>query len=281
MMRAIFSGLRRAVLLAAGVAAACTGNAGSRRASVEAPGATRRDAGAPVARIPAPTPPQPPGKYPVDAALVSYLEGFREEKIDGTWASEAEAAIRAQLTRLDPNVVRVRLVECRCSACMLGFILAPGAELRDVQPGVDYPSVRWSAFEKHWRGSTSTGWTDGLIFLARHPKDSVSASVRVHSADDPWADPACTGAFPFPPTWDTQQGLKWAGVGGNRMVLAIPSARVCSCICGKVATDGGGRSCFQQSRGRVYCAPMATTSHNVPIIEGEWSCERTAPDASH
>lgn len=270
-------------LLAGGIAAACAVGAAPRpRPSAPSP-PSAPDAGPPVARKPRPVPPPPTDEYPYVGIFNGYVEAFRWEEIDEAWAKPTEATLRAQLTDLDPSVVRVRLLECRCGLCMLGFIIAPGGEGPNPQPGVDYPAVRWSGYEKHMRGMRADQWAEGLAFLGRHPKDSPTASPRVRSTDSPWTDPACEGATPFPPTWETEGRLNnWTGIGTNRMHVGrmrMPAQRVCSCLCGKLRSDARP-ACLYESGGRVYCPLRSFTDRGLPIIDGDWSCKRAEPSAN-
>ncbi|MCK6537584.1 MAG: hypothetical protein L6Q84_31825 [Polyangiaceae bacterium] len=227
-------------------------------------------------------PPPPTDEYPYVGIFNGYVDAFRLEEIDEAWAKPTEATLKAQLADLDPNVVRVRLLECRCGLCMLGFIIAPGGEGPNPQPGVDYPAVRWSGYEKHMRGMRADQWAEGLAFLGRHPKDSPTASPRVRSTDSPWTDPGCEGAIPFPPTWETDGRYNWTGIGINRMYLAplpMPAERVCPCLCGKLRSDARP-ACLYQSGGFVFCRLRSYTDRGLPIIDGDWSCKRAEPSAS-
>ncbi|GMV27784.1 MAG: hypothetical protein AMXMBFR58_38150 [Phycisphaerae bacterium] len=227
-------------------------------------------------------PPEPTDEFPYVGIFHGYVEAFRAEEIDEAWAKPTETTLKAQLTELDPNVVRVRLLECRCGLCMLGFIIAPGGEGPNPQPGVDYPTVRWSGYEKHQRGMRADQWGEGLVILGRHPKDSPTSSPRIRSTDSPWTDPACEGAIPFPPIWETWgRGNKsnWTGIGINRMYLAMASEKVCPCLCGKLRSDSRA-ACLYRSGGHVFCPLRSFTERGVPIIEGDWSCKRTQPSAS-
>ncbi|GMV27785.1 MAG: hypothetical protein AMXMBFR58_38160 [Phycisphaerae bacterium] len=221
-------------------------------------------------------PPEPTDEFPYVGIFHGYVEAFRAEEIDVGWAKPTETTLKAQLTELDPNVVRVRLLECRCGLCMLGFIIAPAGEGPTPQPGVDYPAVRWSGYEKHLRGMRADQWGEGLVILGRHPKDSPASSPRVRSTDSPWLDPACEGAMPFPPTWRTGGKFNWTGIGINRMYLApmpMPAERVCPCLCGKVQPNAP-LGCRYQSDHFVYCGLTKFTSGGLPIIEGDWSCKQ-------
>ncbi len=269
-------------LLAGGIAAACAVGAAPRpRPSAPSP-PSAPDAGPPVKRKPRPVPPPPTDEYPYVGIFNGYVEAFRREEMDEAWAKPTKTILKEQLTDLDPNVVRVRLLECRCGLCMLGFIIAPGGEGPNPQPGVDYPAVRWSGYEKHMRGMRADQWAEGLVFLGRHPKDSPTSSPRVRSTDSPWTDPACELAIPFPPTWETDGRSSWTGIGINRMYLApmpMPAKRVCPCLCGKLRLDSSG-ACKYQTGGSVYCPLSSFTERGLPIIDGDWSCKRTEPSTS-
>jgi hypothetical protein len=271
----------RAVLCAGAIAAACAGGTVPRNAR---PGPQPADAGtmdahAPAATAPLPAADLPPplDEYPLGYRLRSYLEGFREEAVDVVWAAETAAVIRKRLLTLDRNVVRARLLECRCSACMLGFV-ATDAAWRDAEPMVDYPYVRWSGYEKHYRDPRPDGWWEGLIFLGRHPKDSPASAPRVRSYDAPWTDPACNGAFPYSPTWDSMARFPYSGVAINRMFLGEGRMN-CACICGKIrTTDLSG--CMLNGANSVSCRVKSATKHDLPVIEGDWSCPRAAPSGT-
>lgn len=267
------------LFLGASVAAACAGRTASRtdRPTAQsgiAPRAAPPDAGSPVGRKPRPVPSPPTDEFPYVGIFHGYVEAFRAEEVDEAWAKPTEATLKAQLTELDPNVVRVRLLECRCGLCMLGFIIAPGGEGQSPQPGVDYPAVRWSGYEKHMRGMRADGWAEGLAFLGRHPKDSPTSTPRVLSTDTPWTDPACRGSVPFSPAWvSSGAGRNWSGFGINRMFLAMPTEKVCPCLCGKLRSDARP-ACLYRSGGHVFCDLTSLTEHGVPIIAGDWSCQK-------
>lgn len=249
------------------------------RPTPTAPTTPTPDAGAVAQRPQRPMPPEPTAEFPYVGIFNGYVQAFREEQVDEEWAKATEATLKNQLTALDPNVVRVRLLECRCGLCALGYIIAPGGEGANPQPGVDLPAVRWSGYEKHMRGLRADGWVEVLGLLGRHPKDSTASSPRVRSSDSPWLDPACEGARPFPPTWDTGGKLNWSGVGINRMYLSMASDKVCPCLCGKVQPNAHP-GCRYHSDGFVYCGLTKFTPRGLPIIEGDWSCKRTEPGAS-
>ncbi len=240
------------------------------------PTAPTPDAGAVAGRPPRPVPPEPTAEFPYSNTFAGYIDAFRDENVDEDWAKPIEATLRSQLTTLDPNVARVRLVECRCGLCLLSYIVAPGGEVGSPQPGVDLPAVRWSGYEKLMRRERADGWTEILVMLGRHPKDSFASSPRVRSTDSPWLDPACADAIPFSPAWLNSSRSNWTGIGINRMYLAMASERVCPCLCGKVQPNAHP-GCRYHSDGFVYCGLTKFTPRGLPIIEGEWSCKRTEP----
>ncbi len=273
---ATFGSRARALLAAAvAVASACAGGATPRgaRPLVPPPAPTVPPPPVVAKREPRPTPTPPTDEFPYVGIFNGYVQAFREEQIDDEWVKPTEATLRSQLTELDPNVVRVPLVECRCGLCMLGYIIAPAGEGRNPQPGVDLPAVRWSGYEKHMRGMRADGWAEGLAFLGRHPKDSPSSSPRVRSTDSPWNDPGCAGARPFPPTWEGISRSNWSGIGINRMYLP---EKGCPCLCGKLNSDARP-GCWFQSGGFVFCGELSFTDRGIPKIAGDWSCQSSSP----
>lgn len=267
----------RAVALGVSLVVGCADGAPPRivRPTPTAPTAASSDAGAVAQRPRRAVPAEPTDEFPYVGIFDGYVQAFREEQVDEEWAKRTEATLKSQLTALDPNVVRVRLLECRCGLCVLGYIIAPGGEGPDPQPGVDLPAVRWSGYEKHMRGSRADGWVEVLALLGRHPSDSPRSSPQVRSTDSPWEDPACKGSVSFSPAWGSSgTGLNWSGFGINRMYLTMATEKVCPCLCGKLRSDARP-ACLYRSGGHVFCRLTSFTPRGLPIIEGDWSCKQT------
>ncbi len=244
-----------------------------------------------------PAPPEPSEVFPVWPPHAKRLEEFRRERPDSEWAGTTQSVIEMQLVGVS-KYTRVRLLECRCSGCMFGFLIwhdRMGASESDV------PRVHWAGLEQHgssdadilggryakyWDGGAGVGrrvrddgWAEQLHFFARHPRDAQSEFSRVHSHASPLNDPACArGQSAKPRDYWAVPNTGW---GGNALWFRdrrFPHD-ACSCACGKtnLATPLG--QCNRRlGTSQVACTRLPNgTPHGVARIEGLWSCER-APD---
>jgi hypothetical protein len=263
----------------------------------ETPDATSADVSVMRARPPPPTSSDDFPAWPVHA---QRIDQFRREGVDSEWAPVTEAAIKEQLAGLS-DYVRVRLLECRCGGCMLGFLRWFKLEHTTDE---DMPQVRWAGLEQHWNADLERknhpkyvdggiepdqfvrgdGWQEELHFFVRHPRDATSASPRVRSHESPLMDPNCArGSVARPqPGW----GFTHTGRGVNTLWFVDRRYHqdVCSCACGKGRLDTPPNRCRDiwsgTDSGYHYCAlAPPLTKLGVMRVEGLWSCERSPASA--
>jgi hypothetical protein len=254
----------------------------------ERPDATSADVTAAPWRFPAP---RSDDEFPVWPVHAERIEQFRREAVDPEWAPVTEAAIREQLEAVS-DYVRVRLLECRCSGCMLGFLR--WFKL-DHTTDEDWPHVRWAGLEQHWTADSertnhpkhwdggpwpdgsvrSDGWQEELHFFARHSRDAPNASPRVRSHESPLKDPNCARGVLTPP----HRGAAHTGVLSNKLWFSAEHRQeVCPCACGKGWLQPPNQ-CRETMGGPsvngVGCRLLPPkTKLGVMMVEGLWSCER-------
>jgi hypothetical protein len=197
----------------------------------------------------------PDHEQEVMANLTRRVAEFGQEPVDPEWAPETEAALLSNLGT-DAAVperaasLGLRLVECRCSGCMLAGLPS---------------TVRWAGHR--WPGPYVT-------FLARHPLDSPRAKRRVRSHEGALKNPACSEAtLRFQPDGGSPPQCSFSIQRGVSELCFADQAAACRCACGMLLVDPRDARCVVRADGYTMCRTrVEKTDAGLPRVPGLWSC---------